>query len=135
MLREFVLCVRDGVQLPRLCDASRITMWFCCSCDDSYRRRRAELAEAFAMFDRDSSGVVSGEELTGVLELMGLKDEAPRLAAAIVREIDLDGGMFCFVICPLVRTPLTRGAGPLYRFHARPQMALRLKSSLNGSRR
>lgn len=55
-----------------------------------YMKRRTELQEAFAMFDRDNSGEVNTEELCGVLEMLGLGAESKELSARIIREIDVD---------------------------------------------
>ena len=56
-----------------------------------YLKRRSELFEAFAMFDRDNSGEVNTDELEGVLSMLGLRSEAQELATRIVTEIDVDG--------------------------------------------
>ena len=55
-----------------------------------YMKRRTELQEAFAMFDRDNSGEVNTEELCGVLEMLGLGAESKELSDRIIMEIDVD---------------------------------------------
>jgi len=56
-----------------------------------YVRRRHELEEAFALFDRDASGQVASKDVQAVLELVGVADASVDIAKLIVEEIDVDG--------------------------------------------
>lgn len=56
-----------------------------------YIRRRHEFKEAFAIFDRESTGHVRRENIQSLFELLGLGDTAAKAAENIVAELDVDG--------------------------------------------
>ena len=58
----------------------------------TYIRKRHEFQEAFAIFDRESTGHVRVENVQSLFELMGLGDKAEEAARSIVHELDVDGG-------------------------------------------
>lgn len=57
----------------------------------TYLKRRHEFKEAFAIFDRESTGHVRKENIKSLFELLGLGDSAEQAAACIVAELDVDG--------------------------------------------
>lgn len=56
-----------------------------------YKRRRAQVAEVFSLFDRNGDGFVSESNMVEILEMLGHGDEASEHARLLVAECDVDG--------------------------------------------
>lgn len=57
-----------------------------------YTKRRAELAEAFSLFDRDSTGSISAKNLGEMLQFLGVSDETQQHAMItnMLAQMDMD---------------------------------------------